>query len=303
MRKTTIILLAGIIAFSACKKDDSTTSTPSLQGLSVSEAIPYVAIGEELVFKAGTSSLYTSDDTTPSPIGLFWQVNSARRDTLTRDIKTGNPEFRYTADTLGYYTVACYAYANGYYNSSAVVAFEAINPEEALTGTASSTSITVDGKEWTARNLNKEGVGVSYKNAGVVDPLFGRLYTWEEASSACPDGWHLPTAQEWDALGTNAGALMAPAKFLDDDMWTPALGQDITNSTGFNAIPVGYMDTSASVTQFRRYGEMAAFWTASDAASDTSLAQFRFILYDSQEIMKGNGSKTSLALNVRCVKD
>ena len=96
---------------------------------------------------------------------------------------------------------------------------------------------------------------------------------------------------------------MAPAKFLDLDMWVPALGQKITNSTGFNAIPVGYLDNTASLDKFRRYGEMAAFWTSSDSASDSSLAQFRYILYDNPAIMKGNGSKTSLALSVRCVKD
>ena len=31
--------------------------------------------------------------------------------------------------------------------------------------------------------------------------------------------------------------------------------------------------------------------------------RFRYILYDTPSIMKGNGSKTSLALSVRCVKD
>lgn len=96
---------------------------------------------------------------------------------------------------------------------------------------------------------------------------------------------------------------MAPAKFLDNRMWEPALGQEITNNTGFNAIPVGYLDTTASRDRFRRFGEMAAFWTSSDSASDPNLAQYRFILYDNPEIMKGNGSKTSLALSVRCVKD
>ncbi|MBR4734507.1 MAG: fibrobacter succinogenes major paralogous domain-containing protein [Bacteroidales bacterium] len=305
MRKTIIFtaILAGILAFSACKKDETTTSLPSLEGLSVSQAIPYVAVGENLVFKAKTTNLYTSDNSTPEAIGLFWQVNSARRDTLTTDIKKENPEYTYHIDTLGNYQLTCYAYANGYYNASVVTAFQAIDPAKALTGLGKFNTAIINGKEWISSNLNSEGAGVSYMKATVVDPLFGRLYTWEEASTACPSGWHLPSAEEWDAIDKTAGDLMAPAKFLDEDMWKPALGQAITNSTNFNAIPVGYLDNTASVNSFRRHGEIAAFWTSSEAASDPSLAQFRYIIYDSNEIMKGSGDKTSLALSVRCVKN
>lgn len=305
MRKTIIftVILAGILSIPACKKTESTDSTPSLQGLTINEAVPYVAIGEELVFNAKTSNISASDTSTPGVIGLYWQVNTAKKDTLSRDIKSENPAFTYRADTLGTYQVACYAFASGYYNASTISSFKAIDPLTALTGIESFPAVTIDGKQWSAYNINDPDSGVSYKNAGVVDTIFGRFYTWEEAQEVCPDGWHLPTAAEWDALGTEAGSLMAPAKFLKDNMWEPALGQEITNATGFNALPVGYLDNAASVDKFRRFGEMAAFWTASDAASDATLAQFRFILYDNTEIMKGNGSKTSLALSVRCVKD
>jgi len=86
-----------------------------------------------------------------------------------------------------------------------------------------------------------------------------------------PSGWHLPTAAEWDALGEDAGAIMVNATFLDNAMWSVAIGQNITNSTGFNAIPVGYYDSSASLSKFRRYEEMAAFWTASDATDPSAM--------------------------------
>lgn len=305
MRKSIIftVILAGILSIPACKKTESTDETPSIQGLSISEAVPYVAVGEELVFYAATSKLSVSKGSMPSAIGLYWQVNTAKKDTLTRNIKSENPVFKYRADTLGTYQIACYAFANGFYSSSAISSFKAIDPVTALTGTESSPIANIGGKDWTASNMDDSDSGISYKNADVVDTVFGRLYTWEEAQDVCPDGWHLPTAAEWDALGNEAGDLMAPAIFLGNRMWEPALGQEITNNTGFNALPVGYLDTTASVDKFRRFGEMAAFWTASDSATDANLAQFRFILYDNPEIMKGNGSKTSLALSVRCVKD
>ena len=307
MRKTiifTAVILAGIISIPACKKTDTTDNTPSLTGLTITEAIPYVAKGADLVLKANVSQITSSSTTSkPGTIGLYWQVNSAQKDTLSKDIKAQNPEFKYHVDTLGTYSVSCYAFATGFYNSVAITTFEAIDPEKALTGIAAPETITAGGKQWTARNLSGTESGVSYKGASVVDPLFGRFYTFEEAVAACPSGWHLPSAEEWDALGENAGSLMVSASFLKNRMWEPALGQEISNSTGFNAIPVGYYDSTASLDKYRRYGQMAAFWTSSDSASDSNLGQFRFILHDTPTIMKGNGDKTSLALSVRCVKD
>lgn len=305
MRKATIftVILAAILSIPACKKTDSTDDTPSIQGLTMNVAVPYVSVGEELVFQANTSKLSVTKGTMPGVIGLYWQVNSAKKDTLSRNIKSENPEFKYRVDTLGTYQIACYAFSEGFYNSSAISSFKAIDPTNSLTGVGSTPSVTIGGKEWAASNMDDSDFGTSYKNASVVDTVFGRFYTWDEAQTVCPAGWHLPTAAEWDALGNKAGDLMAPAKFLSDEMWEPALGQEITNTTGFNAIPVGYLDNTASTDKFRRFGEMAAFWTASDATSDAALAQFRYLLYDNPEIMKGNGSKTSLALSVRCVKD
>ena len=297
--------LLTLLGAASCKKtDDDTTNTPSLSGLTVNQVPPFLPKGSTLTYKANVDYITVSKGDMPGALGLYWQVNSAKRDTLTRDTAQSNPDFVYTADTLGTYNVFCNAYATGYYNASASSSFIVVDPETVLTDVEDpSGEVTVNGITWKAGNLNNGTCGLSFRNSSVLDAPMGRMYNWQEAQTACPAGWHLPTAEEWDALGTEAGNLMAPAKFLDLDMWVPALGQKITNSTGFNAIPVGYLDNTASLDKFRRYGEMAAFWTSSDSASDSSLAQFRYILYDNPAIMKGNGSKTSLALSVRCVKD
>jgi len=306
MRKTIICILAlgGLVWAWSCKKDESTTTTPSLTGLIVETAVPYVAKGDKISLKANVKGITTSDGSTPGPLGIYWQVNSAERDTLSRDISTNNPEFQYSVDTLGNYTITCYVYAeSGYYNSSATTTFACIDPATAMTGLAQSQTVNIDGKQWMAMNLYNTESGVDYKKASVVSPLFGRLYTWEEAVTACPSGWHLPTAEEWDAIGDDAYALMAKAKFCGKDMWSPAIGQDLNNFYCFNAIPVGYQDKTASVNQFRRYGEYALFWSASPDPEDPSQAQLRFIRYDNDKVMKGSADKTSLAISVRCVKD
>ena len=105
MRKTAIIftvILSGIIlSLPACKKTESTDETPSIQGLSITEAVPYVAVGDELVFNASTSALSVSKGTKPSVIGLYWQVNSAKKDTLSRDVRTEKGTFRELLNRAG----------------------------------------------------------------------------------------------------------------------------------------------------------------------------------------------------------
>lgn len=301
MRKSVIcvMLMACVLAAPSCKKDESSTTTPSLSGLALETAVPYVAVGSSLTLRLSTKGILTSDSSDPGDIGLSWQVNEEKRDTLDKGVM----EFTYTVKEVGSYTVTCYAFANGYYSSSATTTFECINPATAITGVNTASTVTIGGKQWTAHNLYNTESGTHYKKAEVVAPLFGKLYTWEEASTACPAGWHLPTAEEWDVLGTDAYSLMAPAQFIGEDMWASALGQDITNVKNFNAIPVGYLDTTASVDQFCRFGEYAAFWTATPSAENADWAQTRYFIYNNATVQKGEGDKSSLALSVRCVKD
>lgn len=305
MRKSVIysILAALVIAVPSCKKNDTTTTTPSLSGLAVEEVVPYVGRGTIVTVNPKVKGLYTSNGSKAGTIGLAWQVNTAKKDTLCKDISKGYDSFRYYVDTLGKYSIYCYAFANGYYSSSAVTTVECIDPDDALTGVTMDETVTIAGNEWMATNLYDPLLGEDYKKAEIVSPLFGRFYTWEEALIACPIGWHLPSADEWDTLGSDAYALMAPAKFQKLDMWEPALGQMITNSLGFNVIPVGYMDKTASIDKFRGKGQYSAYWTSSVSENNPDFAQMRYFLYDNPDVQEGEGDISSLALSVRCVKD
>ena len=308
-----LCLAAAILALPACKKEDSGDSTPSLSGLALDEVVPYVLTGDKVTIQANVRNIAVSKGSLPGGIGLSWQVNSAKRDTLTLDINKSNPAFTYQVDTLGSYDITCIAFAgSGYYSASAVASFRAIDPQTALKGLSGEADTTVgdikvrtaeiNGATWMAQNYYSQNAGLDYKNASAVTSVLGRLYTWEEAKNACPAGWHLPSAAEWDALGTQAAPLMAGASFLDERMWKLTNGQVITNALGFNAIPVGMADLTSSMDKFRGYGQYAIFWTAS-AGTDADLAQYRYIRYDEEEVKKGEGHISSLALSVRCVKD
>lgn len=44
-----------------------------------------------------------------------------------------------------------------------------------------------------------------YGNDPVNCQKYGRLYTWDAALKACPDGWHLPSDEEWGILESYIG--------------------------------------------------------------------------------------------------
>ena len=304
-----ILVPLALLAAASCKKEETTPTKPSLAGLSINTETPaYVAVGDELQFSAVTRNLYTSDDTEPGTIGLYWQVNSAQKDTLTKDIKGSNPPFTYKIDTLGSYSFLCTAYAGeDYYNATASVTSRAIDPDTAVQGLAGERPaggavrlIRQGNLAWMAENYYGGTEGASYQSSPVTASALGKFYTWEQAVSACPEGWRLPTGAEWDALGTVAGDLMADATFLDETLWPYQPTVKITNRLGFNAIPVGYIDLTAKDAAHTGFGEYAVFWTAD--AANASEAYYRYVFEQNPVIQKGKGDKKTLALSVRCVR-
>lgn len=294
----------------ACKKDEETTTKPSLTGLSIKGGVAYVAQGSIQEFTVNTASLATTGDEMPDVIGFILHVNSEKPDTLSKDIRL-NPvkSFNVEAKELGRYSIVCYAYApdGSHYASSASTSFQTIDPSNSLDGLSGSVppgekylQTTIGGVLWMTQNLAETGSGLPYEKCEVMNSVFGRYYTYEEALTACPSGWHLPSAAEWDAIGTDSGKLMADATFLDNKLWKHYKEVAITNETGFNAIPTGYIDKTEYSSSNVGLKEYAAFWTAD--SKDASLAYYRYIFGGNPTVQKGEGSKTSLALSVRCVK-
>jgi uncharacterized protein (TIGR02145 family) len=68
-------------------------------------------------------------------------------------------------------------------------------------------AVKIGGKRWMAQNLNYDTSNASWcymKKSSFCDK-YGRLYDWNTAKAVCPDGWRLPTSQEWESLGKAAG--------------------------------------------------------------------------------------------------
>jgi len=317
MKKTifyAVFLLFAILAIS-CKKKEEDTTKPSLSGLElISDHDNYMGQGRVVHIQPDVSHLTISDDSysMPEKIGIYYVLNSGVRDTLTTDVKVSNPAIIIEVDEPGDYAIYCYAYGgDNYYNASATLTFTAVDPATALGGLPELPFIEIagnkfyttvlGGKTWMANNLYGTETGSDYQDSEILTSVFGKYYSWEEAMTACPNGWHLPSAAEFDdCLGDNSGALMVDATFIEKTMWGYWPQVKITNSTLFCALPVGYRDFTDEDVPENGYKQFACFWT-SDQYEDRAV--FRSIFEEDAQVQEGKGDKQTLAMSVRCVKD
>ena len=309
-----VFLLFVVFAVS-CKKSDDDTTKPSITGLEIiSDYDNYMGQGTVVHVQADVSNLTLSDTSydMPEKIGIYYVLNTGARDTLTTDVKVSNPTYVVNVEDAGTYTVYCYAFGgDDYYNASSYISFRAVNPETALSGLPDLPTIEIGGnkfhtvelggKTWMANNLYGTESGTNYQDSEILTTIFGKYYSWNEAQEACPEGWHLPSAAEFDAcLGDNSGSLMVDASFIDETMWSYWPQVKITNSTQFCAIPVGYRDMTYEDVPEKGFKQFACFWTSDDLEDR---GEFRYLFEEDVEVHKSQGDKETLAMSVRCIKD
>lgn len=170
-------------------------------------------------------------------------------------------------------------------------------------------TVNIGEQVWFAENLNYESPNSSYYNdEALIGDQLGRLYTWTEANAVCPNGWYLPSDEEWKALEAFLG--MEEAQ-LDSLNWRGTNEgaelkcgygwhtNDISiNSSYFSALPGGFFN-STSMT-FTGGGDDGLFWTATSFSD--SKAYYRKLSENIYQVFR-NSSVIEHKFSVRCVKD
>ncbi len=120
-------------------------------------------------------------------------------------------------------------------------------------------------EEWLKIYYNKtsQPAWVYYNNDPNYNSVYGKLYNWYAVNtgSLCPQGWHIPTFEEWkylrDFLG---GYLVGGGKMKSQTGWN-APNQGATNESGFSGLPGGerYFNSNAAFYGLGKYG----FWWSS----------------------------------------
>jgi len=126
---------------------------------------------------------------------------------------------------------------------------------------------------------------------------YARLYNWyavNDPRGLAPEGWHIPTDEEWDMLSDHLGK-DAGSKLKYIENWKENVKAN--NEAGFNALPGGYCNESGA---FRDNGKIACFWSVTE--SNENFAVYRFLRHDSDELFRLDYGKGD-GFSCRCVKD
>jgi uncharacterized protein (TIGR02145 family) len=147
---------------------------------------------------------------------------------------------------------------------------------------------------WLAENLAYEVKGSRcYGDSKDNCEKYGRLYSWDQAMVACPEGWHLPNFDEFNALVNKIIGRSAAVKDLKSAKWSG------TDKYGFSALPAGVWDPIGGRYEELGYGswiwtsETYGHWGNSPSSPRT---------FDLADLSWWN-HKRSMGYSVRCIKD
>ncbi len=193
---------------------------------------------------------------------------------------------------------------------------------------------------WMAENLNYRYLGPTltedsssfcYGDESVNCTKYGRLYLWSATMDSagiikgntangcgygskcapsgtvrgvCPQGWHLPSYDEWEALIVAVDGSIteytssntAGSKLKSVTGWSDS--GNGTDTFGFSALPVGYRNYNGN---YYSEGYGAPFW--SSTGNNSNDAYDMGVYYDFGDAYLDYGDNKNFGLSVRCLKD
>lgn len=183
--------------------------------------------------------------------------------------------------------------------------------------------IHIGEQTWMKENLNyRTENSWCYNNDYEFCSLYGRLYTWESALNACPEGWKLPDTGNWMQLTKyllnehdlnnnledehGLGNALKSCRQVNSPLgglcntqqhprWEPNEINFGFDSFGFSALPGGYRHASGA---FSDIGYLGHWWSASRAGY---LGKIKSI-YRGYSDLRSNTSNVNYAFSVRCIK-
>lgn len=323
-----VALLAGV---SACAEEEEEEILKNYMYGVVDFDIPaYVPKGELVTMSA-------DGIITPSKGVIYkWFISGVYNDTLAlQKITVRFP------DSLGVFSVTAYAMADDYYISSTTQTVTTIDTafNASLKGVTYSPNSIVDSRDgkrysyvtvgnldWFNQNLAYMKTGVPYKGSCDVWSIFGAFYSWNEATGgesgsglgggpqgACPEGWSVPTSDDWadlasaiagkdvpfidswDGLGSKCSA---DAYLNEERLWPYSPDNIHENTVGWNALPFG--NSTLDKDGFANYSAYGFWW--SSAEKNPEQAYYRYIYQDLGNFPVSSTSKSDFRANVRCVR-
>lgn len=181
-------------------------------------------------------------------------------------------------------------------------------------------TVVIGDDTWMAENLRFAAPGsFCYEDKDIRCRSYGRLYPWhvamklqpdyvensmsggivEEHQGVCPEGWHMPTNEEWIALGQKAlnmrrGGIGSALKSKEG--WARG-GAPISAVSGFNALPSGSRFAEGEYTEL---GTCAYFWAAQGG---DGMGAVYWNVINSKDDFTSMEDFDNFSFSVRCVKN
>ena len=161
-------------------------------------------------------------------------------------------------------------------------------------------TVKIGDQVWMAENLNFEtDSSFCHNNVESNCAKYGRLYIWGAAMLACPDGWHLPSKDEWGTLFTTVGGQStAGSKLKSTSGWNSSANG--TDDFGFSALPAG---CRYDYDYFDSDGYYAYFWSATEEYSGMAYSMTFYHDYNLAAEVGWGFNDENRAHSVRCLKD
>lgn len=295
------LIAAVLLVFQGCKKDEESINQPPNCKISSPISAQEITKGETVTI----SAVATDTDGVISEVQFY-----------VDDVKVGtvaNSPYYYEWNTsnenIGNHILKTTCFDND--NSSASDQIDVVVIEEAITITDTRDGqkyiiVEIGDQTWFANNLNYEtGDSWWYNNSESNGEIYGRLYTWDTAQIACPEGWRLPSDDDWKILEIQLGMSEIAA---NEESWRGTIEGDKmkslsgwnndgngTNSSGFNGLPGGFYGLN-----YNSIGDIAGWWTSTEKSN--SAAWERGLDYNSSQVFRFDPPKT-FRLSVRCIKN
>ncbi len=141
-----------------------------------------------------------------------------------------------------------------------------------------------------------------YNNDSVYCEKYGGLYQWNEAmqyngiegtQGICPDGWHIPTMDDWKTLRTYVDN--EATKLIDENAKS---GFTYTNTTNFSALFSGQRNIPNG--SFNNLNDYSYFWSSTEYSENS--ANNLHLFYGTETIYINEYYKDS-GFSIRCLKN
>jgi uncharacterized protein (TIGR02145 family) len=168
--------------------------------------------------------------------------------------------------------------------------------------------------EWS--NLTSGAYSVYNDDPSYIE-IYGYLYNWyavDEIRSIAPEGWHIPSDEEWIELEMYLGMSQIEAenpgwRGIDQGGKLKEQGtlhwnspnEGATNESNFTALPGAKRQHNTGY--YNGIGDGGYFWSATNTPYNDNLSWYRELNFSNSLVYRGTSIDIRGGLSIRCIKD